>query len=98
MRGAVLLDGVTITVVGMLAVFTFLVILVLSMTLLEKLVAVLPGASRTPREAPGSSGRAILTGQPGTDEAASADSGSRDSDQALVAAAVAAIRHHRQRN
>lgn len=72
----------------MLAVFTFLVILVLSMTLLEKLVAVLPGAAAP--EKPTETGAAEQVGD--------ATSGTRADEQALVAAAIAAIHRHRHGN
>jgi len=69
-------------------VFTFLVILVLSMTLLEKLVAVLPGAPAP--EEPADDG--------GDGPVGAASSGSPAGDPALVAAAMAAIQRHKQRN
>lgn len=103
-----LIDGLTITVVGMLAVFAFLGVLVLSMALLKWVVDRLPGpaepaatgaVSTTGSARPGAQGR--TTGGPfgGRRHGSGGRMGARRgkaAERAAVAAAVAAYHAHRK--
>ncbi|MFP4483631.1 MAG: OadG family protein [Spirochaetota bacterium] len=86
-----LIDGLTLTVVGMVAVFAFLGVLVVSMALLKIVVDRLP-----PPRGTGATGAA----RPGAHQRGAGRLGGHrgDSARAAAAAAVAAYHAHKERS